>query len=197
MKIAVIVGSVRLNSESARIAEVVARQLRSLYSQCELDVLSLREADLPLWNDDSGSDLSQQWPPIAERLRRCDAYVVVTPEWAGMVPPHLKNLFLLCSAGELAHKPAQIISISSGMGGAYPVSELRMSSYKNNLLIWLPDHLVLRNVTSLFVSEPPTALDIELLARLDYSLTMLVATSQALAPVRESVQNLTDYGYGM
>ena len=39
-----------------------------------------------------------------------------------------------------------IVSISSGNGGAYPISELRSSSYKNSHILWIPENIIIRNV---------------------------------------------------
>jgi len=47
---------------------------------------------------------------------------------------------------ELGHKPALIVAVSSGDGGAYPVSELRMSSYKNNRLCYIPEQVALKSM---------------------------------------------------
>ena len=63
-----------------------------------------------------------------------------------MATPIAKNFFLICNKGELAHKPGLIVSISSGNGGAYPVSELRSSSYKNTHIMWIPEQIIIRNV---------------------------------------------------
>ena len=62
----------------------------------------------------------------------------------------MKNFFLLWAAtGELSHKPALPCAVSAGEGGAYVISELRMSSYKNNRLCWLPEQLIARQVKSI------------------------------------------------
>ncbi len=139
----------------------------------------------------------KDWRPISENLKSCDGFIVISPEWAGMVPAHLKNFLLMWDGGELAHKPAQIIAVSSGMGGAYPVAELRMSGYKNNFITWLPDHLILRNVNTLFNNEPATELDISLLKRVRYSLNFLVEMAAAMSLVREKCQDLKTYKNGM
>ena len=61
-----------------------------------------------------------------------------------------EKFFLLWAAtGELSHKPALPCAISAGEGGAYVISELRMSSYKNNRLCWLPEQLIARQVKSI------------------------------------------------
>ena len=72
--------------------------------------------------------------------------MVIAPEWHGQVPAGLKNFFLICGRAEVGHKPALITTVSSGDGGAYPVAELRMSSYKNNRICYIPEQLIIRNV---------------------------------------------------
>ncbi len=200
LTIGIIIGSVREKSESARIGAHVAARLRVLEPRISIEMFDLRTLSVPLWHEDKwtvGSEMQAFWKPLSTRLKACDGFVVISPEWAGMAPAHLKNFLLMCDGGELAHKPAQLISISSGMGGAYPIAELRMSGYKNNFLMWLPDHMVLRQVASLFASETPTPLDVELTARMDYGLAFLTETAKALGPVRNRLQNIKLYKTGM
>lgn len=200
MKITIISGSIRDKSQSDRITKLIQKMINDLEMDVEADTVFLKEEEIPLWDEgkwNASSEISTHWKPISQKLKASDGFVIVTPEWAGMAPPHLKNFLLMCEAGELAHKPAQIVSISSGMGGAYPVSDLRVSGSKNNMVTWLPDHIILRNVANLFVEETPTDLDNELLARMTYSMTYLCATAKAWAPVREKYQNRKDYKFGM
>lgn len=200
VKIGIIIGSIRKESQSDRMGNYINGLLKSSNFSVEVDYFSLRDLEVPLWSEEkwkSDSDLKKFWRPISDRLKACQGFVVISPEWAGMVPPHLKNFLLMCDGGELAHKPAQLIGVSSGAGGAYPVAELRMSGYKNNFLWWMPDHMILRQVEGLFVSNPPTDLDTRLTARLNYGLEFMVATAKAVIPVREKVQNLKVYKNGM
>ncbi|MCG8490401.1 MAG: NAD(P)H-dependent oxidoreductase [Sneathiellales bacterium] len=200
MSIGIIVGSVREASQSARIAEIVKSRLDALFPETGAEIFSLKDLDLPLWTEDkwtAGSAVNQQWNPTSERLKACTGFVFIVPEWAGMAPPHLKNFLLFCDKGELAHKPCQLIGISSGMGGAYPVAELRMSGYKNNFLMWLPDHMILRNVEQLFSDAQPTELDQSLQDRMDYTLTWLVDLASAMQSLRCKNQRLDLYKNGM
>jgi len=200
VKIGIIIGSIRKKSQSDRIGKYISELLKNSNLSVEVDYFSLRDLKVPLWNEEkweSGSELKKFWKPISDRLKSCQGFVVISPEWAGMVPPHLKNFLLMCDGGELAHKPAQLIAVSSGTGGAYPVAELRMSGYKNNFLWWMPDHMILRQVESLFTSTPPTDLDSRLTARLNYGLEFMIETAKAVVPVREKVQNLKLYKNGM
>ncbi|MCF8467522.1 MAG: NAD(P)H-dependent oxidoreductase [Sneathiella sp.] len=200
LRIGIIVGSIRKKSESGRIGAYIENLLTEMELPVIIELFSLRDIELPLWNEDKSekdSDLQAFWKPHSDKLKACDGFVIISPEWAGMAPPHLKNFLLMCDGGELAHKPAQLVAVSSGTGGAYPVAELRMSGYKNNFLWWMPDHVILRQVKDLFASDPPTDLDGRLTARLIYALTFLTETARAVAPVRNRVQNLTLYKNGM
>ncbi|GLQ07275.1 NADPH-dependent FMN reductase [Sneathiella chinensis] len=199
-KIGIIIGSVRDKSQSARIAHHIQDRLARQPEQPETVLFSLKDLALPLWSEEkwqADSPLSRDWAPVSASLARCDGFVFVVPEWAGMAPPHLKNFLLMCDQGELAHKPCQLIGVSAGMGGAYPVAELRMSGYKNNFLMWLPDHMILRQVNDLFTSDPATPLDDRLNQRLDYCLRFLTETARALTPVRQTCQDLSTYKNGM
>ena len=66
-----------------------------------------------------------------------------------MAPAAIKNFFLCVGMPELAHKPALACAVSAGEGGAYVIAELRMSSYKNNRVCWLPEHLIARSVKAI------------------------------------------------
>ena len=135
MRLGIVVGSNRRESQSERIAKTISSMIGANHPQAHVDTFLLRDLDVPLWSEDkwkADSEVSRAWRPIGDRLAACDGFVVVTPEWGGMVPPHLKNFLLMCDAGELAHKPGLIVSVSSGMGGTYPVSELRSHGFKNN-----------------------------------------------------------------
>ncbi len=199
-KIGIVIGSIRENSQSARIAHFVDNCLSSREIPPQTEIFDLRTLSLPLWKEEKwteNSQMSNDWTPLSEALKSCDGFIFVVPEWAGMAPPHLKNFLLMCDKGELAHKPCQLIGISAGMGGAYPIAELRMSGYKNNFLMWLPDHMILRSVGKLFVEKEPTALDQSLTKRLGYALTFLCETAEALKPVRLKNQDLKSYANGM
>lgn len=200
MKITVISGSHRDGSQSDRVAQYVANDLTKL--GVEASVISLAKNPLPLWDEGVWSDdpkWASLWGPISTRLKESDGFVVVSPEWSGMVPAGLKNFFLLCGAREVGHKPAMIVSVSSGMGGSYPVVELRQSSYKNTRLVYIPDHVIVRNVESMLNgSAPADSHDEELRKRIHYSLQMLVEYAKALCAVRESGKiNLKEFPYGM
>jgi len=200
MRLAIISGSHRKNSESDRVANFIATELNK--NAVETDIISLAGNPLPLWDEgvwSGGAEWKRVWAPVAQRLRVASGFVVVSPEWAGMVPPGLKNLFLLCGVEEVGHKPALIVTVSSGIGGSYPVAELRSSSYKNNRIVYLPEHVIVRDVGNLLKESVPVGdRDSDTRTRIAYGLRLLVEYSKALESVRESgVINHSEFPYGL
>ena len=189
MKIAIISGSHRHQSQSFKVAKYIEQ---SLNEGDETWLYSLEGNPLPLW-DEGVWDGEKKWlellTPIKEQLSSSDAFVIITPEWHGQVPAGLKNFFLLFGKAELGHKPALIVSVSSGAGGSYPVAELRMSSYKNNRLCYIPEHLIIRDVESILnedESKNNQHSDSYIRERLEWTLNILKEYAIALKLVRES-----------
>ena len=188
MKLVIISGSHRAESQSDRISQVLSGRARDLGAFDQINILSLSQNPLPLW-DESIYSGSEEWKqllaPWRKTLKEADAIVVVVPEWNGMVPAAVKNFFLLFGSAQLGHKPGLIVSVSAAQNGAYPVAELRMSSYKNCRICYLPEHLIVRNVADAFTGKDPDA-DQILESRADYCLRLLGEYSKGLAVVRES-----------
>jgi NAD(P)H-dependent FMN reductase len=186
LNIVLVAGSSRSNSQSGKVARFLRQRLIELgHSSLELcTVIDLGLGPLPLWpSDDSGP-----WNQYAERLKAADALVIVAPEWNGMACPAIKNFFIYASKAELAHKPGLLVGVSAGVGGAYPISELRASSYKNCRLCYIPEHLIIRNVEQQFNQASAANHDEQQLrARIDYALDVLQKYSVALQPVRAAI----------
>ncbi len=200
MKITLVAGSHRHDSESERVARYAEGILRQIGAETFL--LSLADNPLPLWDEGAwGADpkWTTLWGPIARELRDSDGFVIVSPEWSGMVPAGLKNFFLLCGGDLLAHKPGLIVSVSAALGGAYPVVELRTSSYKNTRICYLPDHVIVRNVGQMLKGDQPAdEHDASLRRRIGYSLQLLIEYAKAFQSVRASgVVDLKSFPYGM
>ena len=204
MKITIISGSHRQNSQSTKIAKVVERALEAFPKCDEYYLFDLANKPFPLWDEGIwNGDI--KWKtlldPISEQLASSDAFVVISPEWHGMVPAGLKNFFLMWGKGELAHKPALIVTVSNRDGGSYPVAELRMSSYKNNRICFLPEHLIIRNVESVFNdNELENSLSSKqyFKDRLDYCLKQLLTYGEAFKQIRASdTISLEKYKSGM
>ena len=192
MKIAIISGSNRKNSQSIRISNILSQKFYSLNVKASL--VDLEKENFPFWEDDYDDFISPHknaFSKISELLEQSDGFVFVVPEWGGMVPSQVKNIFLLSSNNELAHKPGLIVSLSESMGGAYPISELRSSSYKNTKICWIPEHIIIRKV-----KEFNPGSDERLNSRMDYSCKMLIEYSKALRTVRDAA-DLKTFKNGM
>ena len=120
----------------------------------------------------------------------------MVPEYGGMATPAAKNFFLLCGNGELSHKPGLIVSVSSGNGGAYPITELRSSSYKNTHIMWIPENIIIRNVEEFNPGNHGENIPEWLDNRIDYVLKLLLAYTSNMKPLRELI-NRKDFGNGM
>ncbi|UJS25416.1 NAD(P)H-dependent oxidoreductase [Thiothrix winogradskyi] len=204
MKIMIISGSHRENSQSDKVARYIAQSLLDNKQATTTEVFSLAGNPLPLWDEGIWNG-EAKWQallnPLSEKLATSDGFVIIAPEWHGQVPAGLKNFFLLWGAGELAHKPALIVAVSSSDGGAYPVAELRMSSYKNNRICYIPEQLIVRNVESVLNADPiqnkPEA-DSYFRERIVYAGGILCAYATALKSVRESgVTETAVFRFGM
>lgn len=192
MKISIISGSHRADSQSLKVSQFIQQTLEKNNLCEETWLFNLANNPLPLW-DQGVWDGDQKWeellPPIREQLISSDAFVIVAPEWHGQVPAGLKNFFLLFGKNELGHKPAQIVTVSSADGGSYPVAELRMSSYKNNRICYIPDHVIVRNVEKVLNTQPDdndAGADAYFRERIEWSLNILREYAVALKQVRDS-----------
>ena len=204
MKIVIISGSHRINSQSEKVSRVIDKMLDIKAQNIETWLYSLADNPLPLWEEgiwDKDPAWEQRLNPIREELQSCDGLVIVTPEWHGQVPSGLKNFFLMISRFDVGHKPAVIVAVSSADGGSYPVAELRMSSYKNNRILYIPEHVIVRNVESVLNENPAEnneSADRYFRERISWTLDVLLAYAEALKPVRESGIALNPkFGNGM
>ena len=204
MKITIISGSHRNPSQSEKIARYIEATFEKDYEGVEPFLFSLGDNPLPLW-DESIWEGDKTWEkrlaPLKREITESDAFVFVVPEWHGQVPAGMKNFFLIFNRFELGHKPAFIVTVSNGTGGAYPVAELRMSSYKNNRLCYIPEQLIVRDVEHVF-NENPDDNDQEadgyFKERLSWCLDILIAYGKALKTVRDTTQVHHDkFGNGM
>ena len=174
-RIVLIAGSNRPDAQSSRVALYLAGRLQHLGA--ETDIIDLATTPLPLWPAESTNN---PWQGLANRLRAAQAVVVITPEWHGMACPAVKNLFLYAGRRELAHKPALLVAV------AYPIAEMRSSSYKNCRLCYLPEHLIVRHVERVMnPGNPANEDDQRIRARADWAMGLLLDYAEALAPLHE------------
>jgi NAD(P)H-dependent FMN reductase len=204
MKISIISGSHRNPSQSEKVARYIENAIKLGQPETDTWLFTLADNPLPLWdqsvweNDDAWNE---RLAPLKQELASSDGFVIVSPEWHGQVPAGLKNFFLLFSRFELGHKPALIVTVSSSIGGAYPVAELRMSSYKNNRICYIPEQIIVRNVEKVLNENAADNEPVEdgyFRERIDWALDMLRGYAVALKGMRETAQIHHDkFGNGM
>lgn len=129
LNILVIPGSNRKGSLSSKLAHVAAG--RATLAGAHAEVLELRGLSLPVYDGDIEAVMGV--PEGAYRLRdaiaKCDAVLLVTPEYNGFPTPLVINAFdwlsripaaegTLSGLSATANKPVGLMSASPGAGGA-------------------------------------------------------------------------------
>lgn len=193
MNIVVISGSGRTNSQSLKVANWLADALTE--QDATTSVIDLTKEDyLPILHEDVWGDvLGAPAEKLQAKLKDADGYVVVTPEWAGIASPALKNFFLYVGK-VMADKPALLVGVSSTMGGQYPTTELRATSHKNTRVVYIPEQLIVRNAEGILNSPKPAEdnkEDAYIQGRARYDLGVLLAYAEAMKPLRG--HNAIDY----
>ena len=199
MKVSLISSSHRQDSQSSRVREILNFNLKLRKEKIEKFNLDLSITNVPMWSADKSKKSGfwgKEWSNISSEIKSSDAILFIVPEYGGMAAPNAKNFFLICGEGELAHKPGLLVSISSGNGGAYPISELRTSSYKNTHIMWIPENIIIRNVEQFNPGNHGNLIPGWLDKRINYSIDLLLAYAKYLKPLRKIV-NRKDFGNGM
>ena len=117
-KVAVLVGSLRKESISRKIAHA----LEGLAPErLKLEIVEI--GDLPHYNPDLEEDVPTAWAAPRRKIAHSDAVVFVTPEYNRSVPGVLKNAIDVGSRpygkSSWAGKPAGIVSVSPGALSAF------------------------------------------------------------------------------
>lgn len=204
MNLVIISASQRTQSQSVKVAQYIAKSVSGYENVTHFE---LCQYNLPLWDGSQAAKSAEQsdWPLLNEQISQADAFIMITPEWSGMASPLLKNVLLMCSGQNTAHKPVLLVAISGGISGAYPIAELRMNAFKNNKLVAIPDHLVIRNVGEVLNSDNESELserDSNIRNRIGYSLHVLFHYSETLSALRTNLSihpynNEMQYSNGM
>jgi NAD(P)H-dependent FMN reductase len=117
--IPVILGTTRKGRMSEHAARLVKQELGK-HAGVETELIDI--AHLALRTDDAGEAVKD--PEFADRIDRCDALVVVTPEYNHGAPGLLKHVLDSCLK-EYIHKAVGIVGVSAGpFGGAKVVENL-------------------------------------------------------------------------
>lgn len=187
MHIQLISASMRAESESLKVARYLEARIKAHGHTAE--ILDLYTIKLPNY-DDSDDPLqleAKQW--IRERLTAAEAYVFISPEWAGAMSYGLINMLLFVGK-EMADKPVLLTGVSDTRGGFYPIAQMQQIGQKNRHYVLLPEHLVLSSIKE-FMNDPTTEPEAYVEKRADYALRVLETYAEALVHVRQS--GVTDY----
>lgn len=188
MQIVLISGSGRTDSQSLKVANWLADSLGKQGATTSVVDLS-HEDYMPMLHEEVWGDvMGEPANKIQAKLADADGYVVVTPEWAGMASPALKNFFLYVGKS-MADKPALLVGVSSTFGGQYPVSELRSTTHKNTRVVYIPEQLIVRHAENVMNSPEPAGdnkEDAYIQDRAHYDLGVLLAYSEAMRPLRNN-----------
>src|SRR2546423_12203028 len=117
--IPVILGTARQGRESEHAARFVFEQLKKR-AGVETELIDVRT--LPMKLDDAGEQMKD--PTFSETIQRCDALIIVTPEYNHSFPGLLKHA-LDMNLKEYIHKAVGICGVSAGpFGGARVIESL-------------------------------------------------------------------------
>ena len=199
MKISIISTSHRQNSQSSRVAKILKKNLEENHFKFKFYHLDMFEAKIPLWTserDERNIFWNTDFKKISLELENSDGFIIIVPEYGGMASPNSKNLFLIFNKGEFFHKPGLIVSISSGNGGSYPISDLRSSSYKNSHINWIPENIIIRNVEQYLPKAHGELIPEWIDKRINYACDLLIKYSECLKPIQKTI-NRKDFANGM
>jgi len=118
-KIAIVVGSLRKDSFSGKIAKTMIG-----LAQGKLDMEIVEIRDLPMYNQDDDTETPPQaFTTFRERIGAADGVLFITPEYNRSVPGALKNAIDVGSRpygkAAWANKPCAIVSQSPGALGGF------------------------------------------------------------------------------
>ena len=199
MKISIISTSHRKNSQSKRISNIFKKFILEIYNSTECFNLDMFDSNIPVWTSEKKENVNfweKEFKKISLELNSSDGFIFIVPEYGGMATPNSKNFFLVFNNGELFHKPGLIVSISSGNGGAYPISELRASSYKNSHIMWIPENIIIRNVEQFSPGKHGELIPPWIDNRIKYSCDLLLKYSEYLKPIQKYI-NRKEFSNGM
>jgi NAD(P)H-dependent FMN reductase len=122
----VVLGSIRRNRESIKIAKFALRSLKER-AMVDAELLDLKELDLPMmeerlrFRDDANPNLLE----FSAKFSRATSILIVTPEYSGGYPGVLKNALDYLKP-ECSRKPFGIITVSAAAtGGVLCLNALR------------------------------------------------------------------------
>ena len=154
-RIGVLIGSLRKDSYSRKIANYLANALSENY---EISFIELAQLSIYNPNMDNDADLPVSWQELRQNVLAVDALLFVTPEYNRSIPAVLKNALDIASRpmGKNAWggKPGAIVSISPGnIGGFGANHHLRQVAACLNMVMMPSPETYLGNIAAAIDAE--------------------------------------------
>jgi len=129
--IAIIISSVRQERYSHRVALFFRNYLQE-NNLAETDIIDLQQYSFPIFDErlKFQENPSPEAMDFAERIRKADGVIIVTPEYNGGYPASIKNAIDLLTV-EWRRKPVAISTVSNGdFGGSQVITSLQFVLWK-------------------------------------------------------------------
>ncbi len=178
--IPLILGTARQGRESERAARLVFEQTKKR-AGIETEFIDVRT--LPMRLDDAGEQMKD--PKFASTIERCDALIIVTPEYNHSCPGLLKHALDMCLK-EYIHKAVGICGVSAGPFGGARVIENLLPVMRELGLVTIFEDVNFGRIGTLF-DERGNLLDDNYIRRVDKFLDELIWMARVLRYGRESV----------
>ena len=178
--IPLILGTARQGRESEHVAQFVFEQAKKR-AGVETEFIDVRT--LPMKFDDAGEQMKD--PKFSQTIDRCDALIIVTPEYNHSFPGLLKHA-LDMNLKEYIHKAVGICGVSAGSFGGARVIESLLPVMRELGLVTIFEDVNFGNVGTLF-DERGELLDEKFVGRVDKFLNELIWMAKVLRHGRENV----------
>jgi chromate reductase, NAD(P)H dehydrogenase (quinone) len=152
-KVGLVIGSLRRESMSRRLANAMAKLAPPGMAFDELVI-----GDLPLYNGDLEAGAPKTWLDFRAAVRSCDALLFVCPEYNRSVPGAVKNAIDVASkpTGQIcwSGKPALVVTQSTGplggLAGSYALKQVMLGV---NIAVMPHPEVYLSRIATLFDGE--------------------------------------------
>src|ERR1051326_3518203 len=178
--IPVILGTARQGRSSEYAARLVFEQT-SKRAGVESEFIDVR--NLPMKLDDAGEQMKD--PKFSATIQRCDALIIVTPEYNHSFPGLLKHA-LDMNLKKYIHKAVGICGVSAGQFGGARVIENLLPVMRELGLVTIFEDVNFGQVRTLF-DETGKLLDQKFIRRIDKFLDELIWMAGVLRYGRENV----------
>jgi NAD(P)H-dependent FMN reductase len=178
--IPVILGTARQGRQSEHAARFVFEQTKSR-AGVETELIDVRT--LPMRLDDAGEQMKDA--AFSATIERCDALIIVTPEYNHSYPGLLKHA-LDMNLKEYIHKAVGICGVSAGPFGGTRVIEQLLPVMRELGLVTIFEDMNFGRIGTVF-DERGNLLDQNYVRRLDNFLNELIWMARVLRSGRENV----------